>query len=128
MSVKKPMQKAVDQAWKRPLVECGWKQRGIQVFHRTGPWATRHTDERVFYLCTACDPPRTIASYSRSEHALGRASKGKAAVRVHVEREHAPPTEPRPEAAITCDKCGKGHGDRLTKPCGVHGCECWCNR
>lgn len=32
------------------------------------------------------------------------------------------------EAALTCAACTKGHGARLAKPCGTHGCECFCNR
>jgi hypothetical protein len=32
------------------------------------------------------------------------------------------------EAALTCAACTGGHGARLVKPCGAHGCECFCNR
>lgn len=33
------------------------------------------------------------------------------------------------EAQLTCDACIGGHRlGHLRKPCGVAGCECWCNR
>jgi len=33
------------------------------------------------------------------------------------------------EAQLKCAACGPGHEPgALAKPCGVSGCECWCNR
>jgi hypothetical protein len=33
------------------------------------------------------------------------------------------------EAQLKCETCINGHAlGRLRKPCGVSGCECWCNR
>lgn len=33
------------------------------------------------------------------------------------------------EAQLKCEACIQGHtSSSLRKPCGVHGCECWCNR
>lgn len=32
------------------------------------------------------------------------------------------------EAPVTCEGCSAGHGTSLAKPCGVYGCECFCNR
>ena len=34
-----------------------------------------------------------------------------------------------PEAQLKCETCAPGHRPaELRKPCGVRGCECWCNR
>jgi hypothetical protein len=36
---------------------------------------------------------------------------------------------PVEEAAIVCKTCAPGHPLGSLQPrCGVHGCECWCNR
>jgi hypothetical protein len=38
-------------------------------------------------------------------------------------------TKPIEEAQIKCSACCPGHTPGLLQPpCGVHGCECWCNR
>lgn len=35
----------------------------------------------------------------------------------------------REEAQLKCETCSNEHGlYELRKPCGVAGCECWCNR
>lgn len=40
-----------------------------------------------------------------------------------------PKLERDDEAQLKCEGCINGHDlDELRKPCGVTGCECWCNR
>lgn len=68
----------------------GEPQRGIQWFHRNGPWTDRDSTsaERV-YSCTTCGA--VCARFDRDRGgtaALGDASKGKAAVRAHAIAEH----------------------------------------
>ena len=63
-----------------------WPARGVQAFHRSGLWATRHTGTHVTYRCTVCQEP--CATFERSVHAFTRSAKGKAAVRAHVFKSH----------------------------------------
>lgn len=44
-------------------------------------------------------------------------------------RRRKQPAKPEIEAQLKCDTCAPGHEPgSLRKPCGVSGCECWCNR
>lgn len=63
-----------------------WPPRGVQAFHRSGLWFTKHTGTHVTYHCKTCDV--VCAEFTRDVHAFTRSAKGKAAVRSHVLEKH----------------------------------------
>lgn len=112
----------------------GYPERYYVVFASsfrsdTTPCISHETVDKVRTLCgRKVSDAETFEPDSNNLEADCNTCRRKS-LRLRTPQPKASQSEVEIEAQIKCEACAPGHQPgSLRKPCGNHGCECWCNR